>query len=202
MHQHWLTHLALQLVGHLGYAGLAIGLLLNTLGIPLPSEVLLPAASVAVRQGHLNVTVVAELAIVAQLIGALIGHFIGQRGGVPLLKRYGRYVLLSHHDLERAHRWFERYGSWAVVLGYCLPFVRGYMGYAAGVAELTRSRFLLGALIGISVWTLALTMAGYYVAGNLNAIENVIGPFTDVLVAAVVLAFGYMIWKRLRERPA
>jgi len=189
---------ATSLINHLGYAGLGAGLVLSTLGL-FSSEVLLLLAAVAIRQGSFNLGVTLIIAVIAQLVGAAISYSLGRYGGAPLIERYGRYVLLSKHDLERAHRWFGRYGRWAAALGYCLPLLRGYIGYAAGVAVQPVRSFTISAIIGTAIWTVALITLGYYLAAHLSAIEHVIRPFSYALAAAVALAIIFFFWHRARE---
>jgi membrane protein DedA with SNARE-associated domain len=196
-----MTLTATNLIIHLGYTGLGLGLVLSTLGL-FSSEVVLLLGGLAIRQGSMNLAAVVVIALVAQLVGALISHSIGRYGGVPLIGRYGRYVLLSKRDLERAHRWFARYGRLATGLGYCLPLLRGYMGYAAGIAEQPRRIFAISAFIGSLIWTLLLLGLGYYLAAHLTAIEQVIRPFSYLLAAAVVAAAGYFFWHRFQEATA
>ncbi len=191
-------HLATSLIQNLGYTGLAIGLIISTVGL-FSSEIMLLLAGVAVRQGVMQLVPAFVVAVAAQLIGGLISHAIGQYGGIPLIERYGRYVLLSRRDLERAHQWFDRHGRGATILGYLLPLLRGYVGYAAGIAAEPRGLFAIGAAIGAAIWSVLLMALGYYLADNLTAIEHVLGPVSYVLVAAVVVVAIWFIRRRLKE---
>lgn len=193
-----MTPTATSLINHLGYAGLGAGLVLSTLGL-FSSEVLLLLAAVAIRQGSLNLAATLIIAVVAQLAGALISYCLGRYGGAPLIERYGRYVLLSKRDLERAHRWFGRYGRWAATLGYCLPLLRGYIGYAAGIAAQSARSFALSALVGTAIWTIVLITVGYHLAGHLTAIEQVIRPFSYALAILIAAAIIMFFWQRIRE---
>jgi membrane protein DedA with SNARE-associated domain len=200
--KHYLSgQTATTLIQHFGYIGLSFGLIISTMGV-FSSELLLLLAGVAVRQGRLSIFLVLPLVIVAQLIGGSLSHAIGRYGGVPLITRYGRYVLLSKNDLERAHRWFTRYGRIATALGYCLPVVRGYIGYAAGIAGESRRLFLVGALVGTAIWSVFLIILGYLLAGHITGIEQLIRPFSFALIAALLLAVAWFIWHRLQDRTA
>ena len=192
---------ATSLITHLGYAGLGAGLVLSTVGL-FSSELILLLGGLAIRQGSLNLIAVIIVATVAQLIGAGISYCLGRYGGVPLIERYGRYVLLSKRDLQRAHRWFTRHGRWAAGLGYCLPLLRGYVGYAAGIAEQPGRAFAVSAFVGTLIWTIVLLSLGYYLAAHLSSIERVIRPFSYALVAAAVAAAGYFFWHRVQEHTA
>ena len=189
---------ATSLIQHFGYAGLGLGLLIGTVGL-FSSEIVLLLAGVALRQHTMQLIPLLLVAILAQLAGGLISHSVGWYGGVPLIERYGRYLLLSKRDLARAHRWFARHGRVATTLGYCLPFIRGYVGYAAGIAGEPRRVFALSALIGSAVWSVVLVALGYFLAGHIGGIEQAIRPVTDALIAIVILAVGYVFWHRIRD---
>src|SRR6478752_1841722 len=109
------------LVDHLGVAGVAFGVFLNGLGVPGLSEVLLPLGGVGVKQGHLNLWWLVVASMVAQLAGLSVAYFIARYGGIALVERYGKYVLISRHDLEGAHRAFQKYGGPLVLFGAFIP---------------------------------------------------------------------------------
>lgn len=196
-----MDHTTTTLIQHFGYLGLGLGLIVSTLGL-FSSEAFLLVAGVALRHSTLGLTGIIVAALLGQLIGAVASHAIGQYGGVPLIERYGRYVLLSKRDLTRAHRWFERYGRVATLLAYCLPFLRGYAGYAAGVAEQPRGMFALSALIGSAIWSALMIGLGYYLANSLGTIYQVIRPVTYIVLIMVVVAAAIFVRHRLQEAKA
>jgi membrane protein DedA with SNARE-associated domain len=196
-----MEHTTTTIIQHFGYAGLGLGLIISTLGL-FSSEAFLLLGGVAVRHHLLGLPGVIVVVLVAQLIGATASHAIGQYGGVPLIERYGRPWLLSKRDLARSHRWFERYGRVATVMAYCLPLVRGYAGYAAGIAKEPRGRFMASALVGSALWSALMIGLGYYLAGQVGTIEGVIGPISYLLAAVVVVAAALFVRHRLQEaRP-
>ena len=138
-----------------GYVGVAVAVALETIVAPIPSEVILPMAGWKVSQSAADPSVVEPLtgepwnflltvafATLGSLVGALVGYAIGALGGRPLLDRYGRYVGIGADDLDRADRWFERWGSWAVFLGRMVPLVRTFVSYPAGIARMPLGRFV------------------------------------------------------------
>ncbi|QQR53002.1 hypothetical protein IPG36_02770 [bacterium] len=93
--------IALDLISALGYAGMAFGLVVDSFGIPIPSEILLAVGGMLAAQGKMNVWVVLTLGTLAQLVGGLVGYAIGRYGGYPFLEKYGKYFLISHKDLQK-----------------------------------------------------------------------------------------------------
>jgi membrane protein DedA with SNARE-associated domain len=182
-----------------GYVGVAVAVTLETIVAPIPSEVILPMAGWKVSQSALDASVLEPLtglawniplavafATVGSVIGAMAGYGIGAWGGRPLLNRYGRYVGIGAEDLDRADRWFERWGSWAVFLGRMVPLVRTFVSYPAGISRMPIGRFLLFSTLGSLPWNAALIVAGFVVGENYPEISAAMKPFEYVIYAVVI----------------
>ncbi|MCU4183972.1 DedA family protein [Acidiferrimicrobium sp. IK] len=194
--------LATHLVSDLGYWGLSAGLFLDSFGVPVPSEVLIPLAVVGAAQGHLDLWAVAVVAVVAQVAGATVSYVIGRRGGVPAVRRFGRYVLLSPQHLERAERVFARYGGWIAAVGRCLPVVRGLIGFPAGAAHMPLGRFVAWTAVGSVAWTGVLVGLGELLSTNLGLIDRVFNQVSVAFVVALVAAAVLYVRRARRRRPA
>jgi membrane protein DedA with SNARE-associated domain len=182
-----------------GYLGVAAAVALETIVAPIPSEVILPMAGWKVSQSAADVSIVEPLtgagwsfllavafATVGSLIGALVGYAIGAWGGRPLLDRYGSYVGIGADDLDRADRWFARWGSWAVFLGRMVPLVRTFVSYPAGIARMPIGRFILFSTLGSLPWNAALIGAGFLVGENYAEIEAALKPYEYLIYALVI----------------
>jgi membrane protein DedA with SNARE-associated domain len=204
-----------------GYLGVGLAVALETIVAPIPSEVILPMAGWKVSQSASDASILEPLTNIAwniplavafatagSVVGALVGYAIGAWGGRPLLDRYGRYVGIGDEDLDRADRWFERWGSWAVFLGRMVPLVRTFVSYPAGISRMPIGRFLLFSTLGSLPWNAALIYAGFVVGGNYKKIEAAIKPFEYVIyvvVAVLVVLFVAQWWwkkRRARTGPA
>jgi membrane protein DedA with SNARE-associated domain len=195
-----LTHVATNLVSDLGYAGLSVGLVTDSFGVPIPSEVLIPAAVVDSRHGQFNVWLIIVVGTLAQLVGGMVSYWIGRKGGLPAVERFGRYVLISRRDLDRAHRAFSQHGRWMVGVGRCVPLVRGLIGYPAGASEMPVRSFALWTAVGALAWTSILVGLGELLSNNINAIDQG-GNYVLIGVAVVlVIAFGLHIRRARRDR--
>ncbi len=194
-----LTQSAVNLIDSAGYTGLAIGLIIDSAGVPIPSEVLIPLSAVSAKQGNFNIVAVIIISIAAQTLGALIAYQIGRRGGVPFIHRYGKYLLLSQHDLDATHRQFDRHGQLLALGGRCIPVVRGYIGFVAGIAEMPLRRFFVASLIGSTAWTLILTTAGWILADDITVIDRILRPFSLVIIVAIVTAAFWFVIARLKS---
>ncbi len=143
-----------------GYKGLVALLTLNSSGIPIPSEVILPFSGYLVFKGRFNLFLVATMGAVGCNIGSAIAYWIGAKGGRPLVERYGKWVLMSHHDLDRMSSFFDRFGSITVLVGRMLPVVQTYVAFPAGIARMSRVRFHIYTTIGAWIWYFCLAWVG------------------------------------------
>lgn len=198
-----------------GYLGVAFAVALETIVAPIPSEVILPMAGWKVSQSAADASVTEPLtglpwniplavafATVGSVVGALVGYAIGAWGGRPLLDRYGRYVGIAPDDLDRADRWFERWGGWAVFLGRMVPLVRTFVSYPAGIARMPIGRFVLFSTLGSLPWNLGLIGAGFVVGENYEQIEATLKPYEYAIYAVVLAALVLLVVRwYLRRRP-
>ena len=200
-----------------GYVGVAAAVALETIVAPIPSEVILPMAGWKVSQSAADSTVLEPLtgqpwnlvlaialATVGSIVGALFGYAIGAFGGRPLLDRYGRYVGIGAGDLDRADRWFERWGGLAVFLGRMVPLVRTFVSYPAGISRMPIGRFLLFSTLGSLPWNAALIYAGLIVGDNYPQIEAALKPWEYVIYAVVLVGLVVLVvrWRFGRRRAA
>src|ERR1700743_3057174 len=129
--------------------------------IPLPSEIIMPFAGYLVYLKHLNLWWTATAGAIGCNLGSVVAYWIGAKGGRPLVERYGRWVLMSHHDLDRMTEFFNKYGSITVLLGRLLPVVRTFIAFPAGIAKMPQGKFHLYTFIGSWPWCFALGDAGF-----------------------------------------
>ncbi len=183
-----------------GYLALFLLAVAESACIPVPSEVTMTFAGALaggmVAGAHLNLVAVILVGTVGEVGGAFIAWAVGVTGGRALVERYGRYVLLSSKDLDRAEGWFVRNGVWGVFVGRLLPVIRTFISLPAGVAEMKPLRFGLLTLAGSLVWDGALGGIGYAAGSHWH---EVAGKFSDagyVLAALAVIAIAGFIVHR------
>lgn len=194
-----LTQSAISLIDTLGYAGLAVGLIVDSAGVLIPSEILIAFAAILAKQGKMDLTVVIVLSTLAQTIGAMLAYYIGKKGGIPLIHKYGKYFLISNRELAITHRLFERHGEILTFAGRCIPVVRGYIGFVGGIAEMPLKRFILASFAGAFAWTLFLVWLGYLLADNLHKIEETLRPFSILVAALLLVAIIGFVWHRISD---
>jgi len=155
-----LVHFVTQVIGSLGYAGIVALMGIESACIPLPSEIIMPFAGYLVYTGRFNLFWAATAGAIGCNLGSVLAYWIGAAGGRPLVERYGRWVLMSHHDLDRMTRFFEKYGTITVLIGRLLPVVRTFIAFPAGVAKMPQLRFHIYTFVGSWPWCWGLAYVG------------------------------------------
>jgi membrane protein DedA with SNARE-associated domain len=198
--------LLVQFVTHVistgGYAGI-IGLItLNSSGTPIPSELIMPFAGYLVYLGRFNLFLVAAAGAVGCNIGSAIAYWIGAKGGRPLVERYGKWVLMSRHDLDRMSAFFDRYGSIAILVGRMLPVVQTFVAFPAGIAKMPRLRFHIYTTVGACIWYLCLAWAGMKLGEQWNTdprLQEIFHRFHLVVELALVAAAIWFVWTHINR---
>jgi membrane protein DedA with SNARE-associated domain len=204
--EHFITNFILR---H-GYEAVFVLMVLESACVPIPSEVTMLfggalanatfVSTVAGANRHLNFVVVALLGTLGNLVGSLIAYGVGRAGGRPLIDRWGRYVLLRPHEIDRAESWFHDHGPAAVFFSRLLPVVRTFISLPAGVAEMPLGTFTLYTVAGCLPWTFALAAAGYAVGSQWKSVERYFTPISIVIAVLLVAAIAWWIARRVRSR--
>jgi membrane protein DedA with SNARE-associated domain len=182
-----------------GYAALILFGFLEAACIPISSEVTFGFAGVLAYQGHLNLALVIIIGSLAELGGSYASYAVGRIGGKPLVHKVGRYVLVTQSDVDRAERFLAGRGSWAVVVGRMLPFVRAFTSIVAGLVRIPAVRFGVLSLIGTVIYATVLSLIGYEVGHAWGSINHGLTIATYILVAIVVIAIAGFVVYRLRQ---
>jgi membrane protein DedA with SNARE-associated domain len=184
---------------HAGYAALIVFGFIEACSIPISSEITFGFAGVLAYQGHLNLALVIIIGSLAELAGSYVSYTVGRLGGRPLVERLGKYVLITRKDIDRAERFLEGRGGWAVVVGRALPVIRAFISIIAGLVEVPALKFGVLSLIGTVAWAIALSVTGYEVGSAWHSVSHYVSVGGYVVVALVVLAIAGLIAYRLRE---
>lgn len=173
----------------LGYAGLALLLVLETVFPPIPSEAILPLAGYLAQQGELDPLLVLATSTAGSVVGAVLLYEAARHGGRPFAARFLRVARIDPAKLDDAEAWFARRGAWVVLLGRCVPGVRSVVSLPAGLLRMPRGRYVALTAAGSLVWNTLLTGAGYLLGTQWERVEDVVGPLsTPLLAGAAVLA--------------
>jgi membrane protein DedA with SNARE-associated domain len=186
-----------------GYAGIAALMGIESACIPLPSELIMPFAGYVVYLGHFNLYFAATAGAIGCNIGSAIAYWIGAKGGRPLVERYGRLVLVSHHDLELVTRFFDKYGSITVLIARLMPIVRTFIAFPAGIAKMSQVRFHIYTFIGSWPWCFALAYAGMKLGERWHTdprFEQWFHRFHLVVELGLLAVLIWFLWVHLSRR--
>ena len=190
-------------VQNYGYLALFILAIAESACIPIPSEVTFVVAGAlctAAVTGHVQFTLWAVIVVgtVGSVIGSQIAYEVGRSVGRPVVDRWGKWILMTHKDLDSSERWFDRYGAPTVLVGRILPVVRTFISVPAGIAEMTRGRFVVLTAIGSAIWIALLATLGKAAASNWPRVSKDFHDAQNPMIALIVVALVFVFWHRIR----
>jgi len=204
----------------LGYAGIAVLMAIESACIPLPSELIMPYAGAmsdaGVREAlgaqyHVslspfNLILAAIAGAIGCNIGSEVAYWVGATGGRKAIEKYGRYVLISKHELEIADRWFQKRGEWIILAARLLPVIRTFIAFPAGVARMNRVKFHIYTFVGSFPWCLGLAWVGQYLGQELlketSPLKHFMHRFDAVIGAVIIIAAILFVWSRIKTMRA
>lgn len=192
------------LVARLGYPGVFLLVTLESTLVPIPSELVFPFAGFLASKGVFSLPVLLVINSVGACVGSGIGYWVGAAGGKPLLLKYGKYLLIRRHDIEKTENWFRRHGKATIFFARLVPVIRHIISLPAGIARMPLRQFFLQTFLGATLWGSFLVLLGYYLGQNWESVANKLKRFDLVIgvlivVALLVLAIRFFA-KRRRER--
>jgi membrane protein DedA with SNARE-associated domain len=171
--------------------------------IPIPSEIIMPLAGWMLIKGQ-NLPVAFNLlagvfGALGCTIGSIIAYWVGVKGGRPFLNKYGKYILITPHDLDRADQWFQKNGDWAIFVTRLMPVVRTFISLPAGIAKMRIGKFLTYTFIGSFIWCTALSFGGYLLGEHWEDLRNAMRPFDIPIAIVIVLLISFYIYRHVKH---
>ena len=185
------------------WPGVVVLMAIESACIPLPSEIVMPLAGwMLIKEQQLPAiyTLVAGVyGAIGCTIGSLVAYIVGRNGGRPFLVKYGKYLLISQHDMDMADRWFEKKGSWIAFGSRLLPVVRTFISLPAGIARMNLLKFLIYAFAGSFIWCSGLAYAGYQLGEHWEQIRVVMRPFDPVIITLLMVLIVLYLYRHLKR---
>jgi membrane protein DedA with SNARE-associated domain len=199
-----------------GLAGIVLAMAIESCCIPLPSEIIMPLAGsmlamnsqagtkhlLGVNPGSplwLNLFLLALAGSLGCLIGSLVAYGIGYVGGRPLMLKYGKYVLISQHDADKADTFFQRWGSATAFFSRLMPVVRTYISLPAGMTRMNPIKFSIYTFLGSLPWCFLLASVGYVLGSHYEQISGPLHYLDGVIVVAVIVLVVLYVWRHIRN---
>lgn len=199
---HWALAVALAFVhwgiDAFGYAGVALMMAIESCNIPLPSELIMPYAGFLVQQGEMNIHLAALAGAIGCVLGSLPSYWLGQWGGEPFVRQYGKFLLVSEKELELARTWTQRYGDMAFFIARMLPIVRTFISLPAGALNANFWPFIIYTFIGSLIWCYGLAYVGVVFGDNLELLRHYWQQFDAAIAVILLLGGGWYLWKHVK----
>jgi len=196
----FITNTIIQIISATGYVGLFLLMVAESCGAPAPSTIVMPFSGFLVATGQMNFWLAVIVGTFANLTGSLLVYFISLKGGRPLLEKYGRYILIGKQDLDKADKWFAKYGEATVFFSRLFPLIRTAISFPAGVAKMNFKKFVVFSFLGSLVWNIVLVFLGIKLQNNWEAVRKIISSFGSVILILFLLAAGLYAWRHIKKR--
>jgi len=196
-----MTDWIIQTITEMGYVGIFLVMLAESLFPPIPSELIIPFAGFAAANGDLNLVGVLVTATLGAVVGMLPWYYAGRLFGLArvrwLADKFGRFMAMNSDEIDVAVSWFKRYGPIIVLFGRLVPLIRTLISIPAGLSRMPLPLFLLASTLGALIWNTFLTMAGFLLHEHYHVIEVVLDPLSYVVLGLVVLTYLFRVvtWK-------
>jgi membrane protein DedA with SNARE-associated domain len=206
-----MTQSLINALTHYGLLIVFVTMVAESACIPIPSEVVVPYGGFLAAEGHTHLWMVIVVATIANLVGSTIAYFVGRYGGRALFVRYGKYVGISAHHVDKADHWFERYGPATVFFTRMMPGVRTFISLPAGIAKMPLVKFYAFSAAGSIIWNTALAYLGYGFYKALgeegwNKLQDTFHRYNRiwyvVLAVVVVAIVAFVVWRWRRHHGA
>jgi membrane protein DedA with SNARE-associated domain len=186
-------------ISRLGYGGIVLLMAIESACIPLPSEIIMPFSGYLVSTGEMNLWLVGLAGAVGCVLGSIVAYYAGAWGGRPFIAKYGKYILISHHDLDLADRWFQRHGDITIFVGRLLPVIRTFIAFPAGVAHMNLWRFNLYTFVGSYIWSLGLAWIGMKLGEHWNTLGVYFHRFDAAIGVILLIAVVWYVRRHLQH---
>jgi membrane protein DedA with SNARE-associated domain len=194
------------LIESLGYFGVFLLLFIENIFPPLPSELIAPFCGYMAARGELNLPAVIVAAVLGSMAGQMpwyyAGRILGKKRVLALSAKYGRWLTVTPHEVDRVFGWFDRFGAASVFFGRMIPAIRAVISIPAGIAAMPLGKFLAYSLAGTTIWMGGLTYAGYRLGQNYELVEKYMGPGTKIVVVLVMVVYAVRLVLSFRKPRA
>ena len=186
-------------ISAMGPMGIVILMAIESCNIPLPSEAVLPFAGYLVTKGVMNIHTASFAGAIGCVVGSIPSYYLGYFGGRKFFEKYGKYLLVSKHDLEVADKWVEKYGDWAFFICRMLPVIRTFISLPAGILRAKKRIFFTLTFLGSLIWSYLLVYVGVRLGEHLDKLKSIWHKFDIVIILACLILGGIYVYKHIKH---
>jgi len=198
----WISSVVINIISSTGYFGVAFLMALESACIPVPSEVIMPFSGFLVWEGKFVLWQVVIWGAIGNLIGSVAAYWVGYYGGRRIIDKYGKYLLISSHDMEIADRWFQKYGQSTVFFSRLLPVVRTFISLPAGIYKMDFKRFCFYTVLGCLPWSFFLTYVGLVAGENWDVLKEYFHKFDLAIGILAAVVIVWWVWRHFKQVKA
>ena len=201
----YIARWALEVVYSFGYSGVAFLVVLSTLHLPVPSQLVLSLAGFLVDEGRFSFVPLLAASTVGALVASLVLYLPGLWGGEEPVRRFvgrfGRFVLVDESDLDKASDMFERHGGKAILIGHLVPGVGGFISIPAGIKRMPLyGRYLLYSVLGCTLWNATFIVLGWVFGAQWRLVKQYATIVEYAVLAVIAGAILWFVWRRWKAR--
>ncbi|MCE2687749.1 MAG: DedA family protein [Rickettsiales bacterium] len=179
----------IKFIDKIGYLGIFLGMFLESTIVPIPSEIIMIPAGIAASNGKVNFWLVNLFGISGNIAGAIFSYYIAKSIGRTIIFRFGRYFFVNPITIIKMENFFNKYGSISVLIGRLLPGFRHFISIPAGISKMDFKKFLIYTTIGSSIWTIILTVFGFFIGDN----QNLLKEHSNAILMTTLLISLFMV---------
>lgn len=194
-----LSHFVINTISSMGYLGIVLLMGIESANIPLPSEVIMPFSGFLVYEGRFSLWGISLAGGLGCMLGSWLSYWVGAKGGRPLIEKWGKYILISHHDLDIADRWFKRWGMAAAFFGRLLPVIRTFISFPAGISKVNFWKFSIYTFVGSVIWSYFLGWIGFKLGENWDSLKDYFHKFDYLIVGIILVGLIWYIWRHIKN---
>ena len=198
----WFLEIIAKVYDTMGWPGVVFLMGIESAAIPFPSELIMPLAGWLLIEAKGDsawmLWMAAFYGALGNLLGSWVAYWISYKGGRPLLKKYGKYVLVTQHEVDQAEKWFQKYGEMAVFASRMLPVVRTFISVPAGIARMNFWKFSFYTFVGSYPWSLGLAYGGFKLGENWEDLRRVMRPFDFPIAGIIIVVVVWFIYHRIK----
>jgi membrane protein DedA with SNARE-associated domain len=191
---------ALSAISTFGYGGIFFLMMLESMVLPVPSELVMPFAGFLIEKGSFSFLFVVIASTLGSITGSLIFYYIGKTGGHALVERYGKYVLINHEDVIKTEKWFNKRGELTIFFARLIPVVRHLISLIAGIGKMNVKKFTLYTIIGAALWNGILAYLGFILGQHWAEVNQYTDQISIVIVILIIGFVVYFVYRHLKKR--
>jgi membrane protein DedA with SNARE-associated domain len=191
---------ALSTISTFGYGGIFFLMMLESMVLPVPSELVMPFAGFLIEKGSFSFPYVILASTLGSITGSLIFYYIGKTGGHALVERYGKYVLINHDDVKKTEAWFSKRGDLTIFLARLVPVIRHLISLIAGIGKMNVKKFTVYTILGAALWNGILAYLGFILGQHWDEVNRYTDQI-DIVIVILIIGFAvYFVYRHLKKR--